>query len=234
MQSQGEEGRKNPCAVHDQLWRGPIFGPSSNLPVHSNFYPFLFSSINTNFGSKFLSQGTGIVLNNEMDDFSTPGRSNKFGVSPSSSNYIVPGKRPLSSMSPTMVFHRSAFQDNSLGRLFMVLGSSGGPKIITSVLQVLINHAWLGMPLYSAVAHARIHDQLLYHGNLVTLYDQCPLLQGPTIEVAERTRKALERRGHSLLPVDYLGTTQAISVDFETDLLTAVSDPRKGGIPAGY
>ena len=81
---------------------------------------------------------------------------------------------------------------------------------------------------------ARIHDQLLYHGNLVTLYDQCPLLQGPTIEVAERTRKALERRGHSLLPVDYLGTTQAISVDFETDLLTAVSDPRKGGIPAGY
>lgn len=196
------------------------------------------STVNTYFGSKVVSPSTGIVFNDEMDDFATPGRPNLFGLPPSEANYIAPGKRPLSSMSPTLVFRRDfdgeVTESDDLGKLFMTLGSSGGPKIITAVLQVFMNHALLGMPLYSAVANPRIHDQLLYHNSVVTTYDKCPLLQGPTIEVTNRTRTALKKRKHKLLPVDYLGTTQAISVDLETDLLTAVSDIRKVGTPAGY
>lgn len=195
------------------------------------------STVNTYFGSKVVSPSTGLVFNDEMDDFSTPGRPNLFGLPPSEANYIAPGKRPLSSMSPTLVFRRDFDEvtgEDDLGKLFMTLGSSGGPKIITAVLQVFMNHALLGMPLYSAVANPRIHDQLIYHDAVVTTYDMCPLLQGPTIEVSNRTRTALKKRGHKILPVDYLGTTQAIAIDLETNQLTAVADIRKVGTPAGY
>ena len=174
-----------------------------------------------------------------MLDFSTPGKSNSFGLRPSESNYIAPGKRPLSSMSPTMIFRPDEDNghdnpDEHLGRLFMSLGASGGPKIITAVLQVFLNYATLGMPLFESVSNPRIHDQLLYHGRSVTGYDRTPLLQGPMIETSVRTRDALVRRGHELLALDYLGTTQAVAVDFETDRLTAVSDIRKDGTPSGY
>lgn len=195
-----------------------------------------------------------------MDDFATPGRANFFGLQPSKTNYIKPGKRPLSSMSPTLVFHSHYSSErpdinpntanninNDLGKLFMVLGSSGGPKIITSVLQVILNHAILGMSAFSSVVHPRVHDQLLYHGSPVTGYDSCPILstydvddnngvteQEVVIETSSRTKEALEKRGHELIPLDYLGTCQVVAVDFETDRLTAVSDVRKGGCSAGY
>ena len=194
------------------------------------------SSVNTYFGSGIVSKSTGIVLNNQMDDFGIPGRPNVFGLKPSEANFISPGKKPLSSMSPIIVFldEESNPSVHSLGTLFLVLGASGGPKIITAVLQVLINHALLGMPLYESIAHPRIHDQLLYHTNAVTTLEKCPLEQGPTIDVSTRTRTALSNRGHRLLDVDYAGTVQAVSVDLETMALTAVSDIRKGGTPAGY
>jgi len=89
----------------------------------------LTSTVNTEFGSKFMSPSTGILLNNQMDDFSNPGKANFFGLAPSEENYIRPGKRPLSSMSPTFVFGAG-------GKLRMVVGASGGPKIITATLQV--------------------------------------------------------------------------------------------------
>ena len=174
-----------------------------------------------------------------MDDFATPGRPNKFGLHPSESNYVSPGKRPLSSMAPTMLFHsnKSDGDSTTLGRLFMVLGSSGGPKIITSIIQVILNHAIMGIPLYEAVTRPRIHDQLLYHMAAATGYDMSKLnLQPgkPIIEVRQRTLDALERRGHHMFSLDYLGTTQAVGVDLETDKLTAVSDVRKNGQSAGY
>ncbi|EED92078.1 gamma-glutamyltransferase, partial [Thalassiosira pseudonana CCMP1335] len=177
------------------------------------------SSINLEFGSKVYSPSTGLILNNQMDDFATPGRADYFGLHPSESNYISPGKRALSSMSPTMVFCDGSNGD--MGDLVLSLGGSGGPKIITACLQTILNFAFIGMPLYDAVSSARIHNQLLYHG-----------AAGSNIE--KRTRISLEKRGHKLIPSDFLGAVQAVSVDVETDTLTAVSDVRKQGMPAGY
>ena len=169
----------------------------------------------------------------QMDDFSNPGRPNYFGLHASENNYVKPGKKPLSSMSPTMVFQTKKDKDNgeTLGNLSLVLGASGGPKIISAVLQVFANHLLYGMSLFDAVVYPRFHDQLIYHGAAVCTAEHTAL--GPAISLSPRTRTALERRHHTLLDVTYQGTVQAIAVDAETGQMTAVSDVRKGGTPAG-
>jgi gamma-glutamyltranspeptidase len=187
------------------------------------------TSINTNFGSHVFSPSTGVLFSNTMDDFSMPGEVDHFGVHPSEANYIVPTKRPLSSMSPTLVFYK--------GDLLLAVGASGGPKIITAVSQVIMRHLLLGQPLDAAVAHARLHNQLMYHGSSVTNADNVLVdnaYSHLTLNVSAVTRQALLRRGQTLLDVDYTGAVQAIKVDRETGQLVAVCDPRKGGIPAGY
>ena len=104
------------------------------------------SAMNTTFGSGVASPSTGVVFNRDVDDFSSHGVTNAFGLQPSESNYVKPNKRPLSSMSPAWIFHSSSASspvDNSndkLDKLFMALGSSGGPKIISAVLQT-----WKGL-----------------------------------------------------------------------------------------
>ena len=179
-----------------------------------------------------------IVLNNQMDDFASPGEPNYFGVPPAKANFIEPGKIPLSSMSPTMILLSEQPRDEttvaSLGKLILVLGASGGPKIITAVLQVILNHLFRGMSLWESVIAPRIHDQLVYHGASVAGLERTPLLGGGTISVSERTRQALEVRGQALLDIDYAGTVQAAAIDLETNERSAVSDIRKGGTPAGY
>jgi gamma-glutamyltranspeptidase / glutathione hydrolase len=146
--------------------------------------------------------------------------------------------QPLSSMSPTMVFrrHEGAFasETKGWGDLVLTLGGSGGPKIITAVLQVLVNVCFLGMPLFESMSRPRVHDQLVYHDAVVTGTEMDVLEEGPTLEVSQRTKDALTQRGHSLLDIDYAGCVQAIAVDLDTKTLTAVSDIRKGGSPAGY
>jgi gamma-glutamyltranspeptidase len=191
------------------------------------------TSVNTYFGSTVVSKSTGIVLGNTMDDFSSPGTSNYFGLRPSEANFIIPGKKPLSSMSPTMVF-RSKNQGASLGDLILVIGASGGPRIISAVLQVLTLALMQGSSLFESVMHPRIHDQLLYHGSAVTAVEDSTLSDGTSLVLSQRTRDALLRRYHRLVDVDYMGTVQAIAVDPETSLLTATCDVRKGGSPAGY
>jgi gamma-glutamyltranspeptidase len=191
------------------------------------------TSVNTYFGSTVVSKSTGIVLGNTMDDFSSPGTPNYFGLRPSEANYIAPGKKPLSSMSPTMVF-RSASDGATIGDLILVIGASGGPKIISAVLQVLVLVLFQGNALFESVVHPRIHDQLLYHGSAVTTFEESTLADGNLIAVSERTRDALLRRNHQLVDIDYMGTVQAIAIDSETSLLTATCDVRKGGSPAGY
>ena len=201
-----------------------------------------------------MSEKTGIILNNQMDDFATPGLNNIYGLIPTESNYIVPGKKPLSSMSPTLVFRVNkdpstmpsssspGNNDNSkessprprLGPLVMALGASGGPKIITAVAQVLINFVALGMPLYESVIHARIHDQLIYRDAAVAGVETRKLNTGEEIVVSQRTRDALERRNHVLREITGTGVVQAVAVDFETNTLDAVCDVRKGGSPDGY
>ncbi len=96
----------------------------------------LTSTINTAFGSKVVSPSTGILLNNEMDDFSSPGQAggNSYGLPPSEANFISPGKRPLSSMAPTIVTDTAGRSGSE--RVIAVAGASGGPRIITATAQV--------------------------------------------------------------------------------------------------
>lgn len=170
-----------------------------------------------------------LIVNNQMDDFATPGRPDGFGLAPAESNYIQPGKRPLSSMSPTMIFRRSDKKpEGSFGELVLVLGASGGPKIITAVVQVFLKHIILGMPLFEATIHPRVHDQLVYHGATVTTVEESSLESGEAIVLADRTISALESRHHQTLKIDYMGTVQSVSVDLETDTLSASCDVRKG------
>jgi len=176
-----------------------------------------------------------------MDDFASPGKPNHYGVAPSVSNYIVAGKKPLSSISPTLVFrptsnmaYKGNDRDLNKQQLVMALGASGGPKIPTATLQTFLNYFFHGMSLYDSIRRPRFHDQLLYKGHSTTLFDNDHLVQGITIDVSELTKNSLKQKGHALAPVPNTGCVQAVAIDMETGLLTAVSDPRKGGRPAGY
>jgi gamma-glutamyltranspeptidase / glutathione hydrolase len=110
------------------------------------------ATVNTAFGSKVIVPGTGVFLNNQMDDFSTdPGVPNAFGLVGGDANSVQPGKRPLSSMSPTIVL-----KDD---KPFMTLGAAGGPKIITQVLLGITNVIDLGDDIKTALGRPRVHQQ---------------------------------------------------------------------------
>ena len=114
----------------------------------------LTTTVNTLFGSLLIVPETGVILNNEMNDFSIPGVSNAFGYAPSPANYIRPGKRPLSSISPTIVEHAN-------GTLYFVIGAAGGSRIITSTIQNIIHVLDEGLTAPEALAKPRLHDQLI-------------------------------------------------------------------------
>ena len=138
-------------------------------------------------------------------------------------------------MSPTMVFQADSEKDDTLGDLRLVVGGSGGPKIISAVFQVIINHLLLGKPLFEAMANPRIHNQLIYHGAAATEVENSFVHPSQiNLQVSNRTKTALEKRDQPLVEIDYLGTVQAISVDLETGNMSAVCDVRKGGSPVGY
>ena len=191
----------------------------------------LTSTINTLFGAKVLSKTTGVILNNEMDDFSSPGQPNAYGLAPSVANYIKPGKRPLSSMSPTLVLYPDALQGGAL-RLRAVLGASGGPRIITATAQVLMQVLGYGANVSDAVRKPRIHHQLL--PNFLMAEDTAAIDSNLCIQVPASIRTALTRRAHVVNSTTSGAVVQVIAVDFDTDQLEAVSDVRKGGIPAGF
>ena len=110
------------------------------------------ATVNTSFGCKVVVPGTGIVLNNEMDDFSAqPGVPNAFGLLGAENNAVEPGKRPLSSMSPTIVLRD--------GEPILTVGAAGGPKIITQALLTIIRVLDYGMPLDEAIEQPRFHHQ---------------------------------------------------------------------------
>ena len=148
-------------------------------------------------------------------------------------------------MSPTIVLRNlggiSPSSKNKWGDLVMVLGGSGGPKIISSVIQVLLNVLFLGMTLFDAITKPRVHDQLLYHDSVVTTVEKVTLegdgdqdSAGPILEVSEHTKQALLKRHHKIIDIDYTGCVQAILVNHETSTLSAASDMRKGGSPFGF
>ncbi len=158
--------------------------------VVSNTYTLNFS-----FGSGIVSKGTGMLLNNEMADFSArPGHANPFGLLGGTANAIEPGKRPLSSMSPTMVF-----KDN---KPWLVTGSPGGSLIITSVLQVILNATVFGDNVATAAALPRIHHQWMP--------DKLRVESG----VSPDTLKLLGMKGHSMdIGKRTVGRTQSIMID---------------------
>ncbi|KAJ5553051.1 Gamma-glutamyltranspeptidase [Penicillium frequentans] len=121
---------------------------------HSGLAISVISTINTYFGSQVMVPETGIIMNNEMNDFSIPGSSNSFGYVPSEANYIRPGKRPMSSITPAIVTGPD-------GKLFLISGSAGGSRIITATAQIIINAIDHGLNAAEALAKPRLHDQLL-------------------------------------------------------------------------
>lgn len=171
-------------------------------------------TINLIFGSLLTVPEFGIVLNNEMDDFTTiPGAPNAFGLRQSDRNLPEPGKRPLSSMSPTILVKD--------GRAVLVAGASGGPRIITGTVQALLNSILFDMRPAPAVGAARFHHQWM------------PMtLQLEADRWSKQTRQALSQQGHTLGSTSDVGVVQLIRV--YQDGIRAASDPRKGGAPAGH
>ncbi len=178
----------------------------------------LTTTLNGPFGSCVVAHGTGILLNNQMDDFAAqPMRPNSYGVVTGEANAIAPGKTPLSSMSPTLVFQKAHPE-----RVLLVVGSPGGSTIPTTVLQVLINVLDAKMDLVRAVGAGRIHDQWLPDEVVV---------DRESIEPA--TKAALEALGHPIRVVEALGDAEAVMENEETQLRTAASDPRNEGAALG-
>ncbi|GAB4520468.1 MAG: gamma-glutamyltransferase [Phycisphaerales bacterium] len=170
-------------------------------------------TINLVFGSRIAVPELGIVLNNEMDDFLTKvGEGNAFGLVQSERNLPAPGKRPLSSMSPTIVLDAD-------GEVLAVAGASGGPRIITGTLQALINALHFGMDAFDAVETPRLHHQWAPEA----IYYE-PDYDASTLE-------ALRALGHECRERPDVGVVQLLVR--RNGVIEAASDPRKGGRPAG-
>lgn len=179
-------------------------------------------TINLEFGSLLCVPEFGLVLNNEMDDFVTdPGQPNAFGLVQSDRNLPEPGKRPLSSMSPTIVL-------DDAGHVVAVAGASGGPRIISGTLQVLLNGLLFRMSPNQAVAAPRIHHQWLPN----TLWFENRWKQGSSDSYDPLIRD-LRDRGHAVDWRPDIGNVQLI-LRAPDGTYGAASDPRKGGEPAGW
>ncbi len=164
------------------------------------------TTVNTSFGSKVIIPGTGVVMNNQMDDFSIqPGVPNAFGLVGSEANSVQPGKRPLSSMSPTLVLKD--------GQPWISIGAAGGPTIISQVVQGLVNIIDLDMTVQDALAASRVHHQ--WTPDIVFIEDS----------LAEPTKKSLQQRGHKIYSRGYLGATQLIKKNAQGGF-DAAAEPR--------
>lgn len=164
------------------------------------------------FGAGIRSTSTGIILNDEMDDFSTPGTVNEFGVPASPANYIRPRKRPMSSMVPTVIVDKD-------GHPRLIVGAAGGTKITTSVTLVILNNLYFNQSLHDAIHAARVHHQLApMHVEHEPEYDQVIL-------------KELGMRQHVLknfsVEAGFAAVT-AVARDVNGKI-SAVYDPRRGG-----
>jgi gamma-glutamyltranspeptidase/glutathione hydrolase len=180
------------------------------------------TTLNDSLGSRATAEGLGFLLNDQMDDFaSKPGAPNLFGLIQGEANAIGPGKRPLSAMTPTMVLKD--------GKLFLVLGSPGGPRIITTVANILMGVVDYGLNIQEAVNAPRFHHQWL-----------------PDAIYLERTgfsadtRKLLAERGHQFMEKDRVYTSgywsdgECIAIDLATGERLGASDTRNNGKAVGY
>ena len=171
-------------------------------------------TLNGGYGSGVTAKDTGVLLNNEMDDFTAkPGSPNAYGLLQSENNAIEPGKRPLSAMSPTIVLRD--------GNVRLVLGAQGGPTIITSVTQVLLDVVDFGMNVQQAVDFPRFHHQWMPD-----------LLYMERMGFSPETRARLEAMGHTLDFGRRLGHIEAIEV--QADVIEGAADSRSEGVAEGF
>jgi gamma-glutamyltranspeptidase / glutathione hydrolase len=198
-------------------WRQDLFGRHTTHIAAADAagnWVAITATVNTAFGSKVIVPGTGVVLNNEMDDFSIyPGMPNAFGLVGAENNSVAAGKRPLSSMSPTIVLDGD-------GEPVLTVGAAGGPKIITQVVLTIVRTFDFGRPLDQAVEAPRFHHQ--WRPNVVT-YER---------GLDKNIVAGLRERGHNIEGVGSAGRTQAIGIDSSGELI-GVSDPRAEGKAAG-
>uniref|UniRef100_A0A671L0M5 Glutathione hydrolase n=1 Tax=Sinocyclocheilus anshuiensis TaxID=1608454 RepID=A0A671L0M5_9TELE len=162
----------------------------------------------------FMSNSTGIILNNEMDDFSSPLITNNFGVPPSPNNFIVPHKRPMSSMCPAILLDKN-------NKVKMVVGASGGTKITTAVAEVILNALFFDYDLKKAIEDPRIHNQLSPNTTQAEPDFDKAILEG------------LATKNHVIEVLKSMGAVVQAVVRYSAGL-SAESDPRKGGYAAGY
>jgi gamma-glutamyltranspeptidase/glutathione hydrolase len=175
-------------------------------------------TLNDSYGSKVVARGTGVLMNDEMDDFAAkPGTPNMFGLIQGERNAVAPHKRPLSAMTPTFVLRKD-------GSLWFAVGSPGGPTIINTVLQVVTNVIDFDMNIQQAIDAPRIHHQWLPDELVYEPYG-----------MSADTFRALEERGHRLTQRPrYMGDAQGIMIEEQTGVRLGASDPRGGGEPVGY
>ncbi len=180
---------------------------------HAGNVVSLTTTINTPFGARMTVPHTGIILNDEMDDFAlAPDVANVYGLRGASPNSIAPGKRPLSSMTPTIVLKD--------GVPVLTLGGSGGPTIVTATLQVLLNVLDFHLDPERAIRSPRIHDQ--YYPPVVLIEQAMP----------QTDRDALAAMGFRIRTLPMLGDEEAIQIT--GDGYDGAADPRKGGAAVGY
>jgi gamma-glutamyltranspeptidase/glutathione hydrolase len=174
-------------------------------------------TLNGGYGCGATARGTGVLLNNEMDDFtSKPGVPNAYGLLQSENNSIAPRKRPLSAMTPTIVLKD--------GQFVLAIGSPGGPTIINTVLQVVVNVIDFGMNIQQAIDFPRVHHQWMPDR-----------IQWEPYGLNRDTRAALEKRGQVFAEKPgYIGDAQGVMIEAKTGMRLGASDPRLGGVPVGY
>ncbi|XP_006461504.1 gamma-glutamyltransferase [Agaricus bisporus var. bisporus H97] len=175
----------------------------------------LTTTVNSVFGCHVLDPTTGMVLNDEMDDFSVPDTPNDFGLWPSPYNFPLPGKRPVSSTAPTII-------ENADGSIYASIGGAGGARIFGSILQVLLNLDW-GLDASEAVEFSRLHDQLY------------PLVLDADEDYPSESLEFLRRLGHNVTVADINRIAAVVQLVVKRDgVIYAASDSRKNGIAAGY
>ncbi|XP_059154521.1 glutathione hydrolase 1 proenzyme-like, partial [Physella acuta] len=205
----------------DYLYYGPTYySPATTGTSHLSVLDqdgsavSVTSTINARFGSQRRGMKTGIIFNDEMDDFSAPNITNEWGIRPSPANFIQPGKRPLSSMCPAIFIDRD-------GQVSKVLGAAGGSKITTATAWVAAHILWFGDSIKPAVDSPRLHHQLL----------------PPRIEFETGFNSDIVKRfttfGHNVTEYP-TGKSIVQGINVVDSRIYPDSDYRKGGVPAGF
>ena len=208
------------ASISTQIFAGKPYSYESSETTHYSVVDkygnsvSVTTTINLDYGSGIVVDGAGFFLNNEMDDFSSkPGVPNSFGLVGNEANSIEAGKRPLSSMTPTIVLKNQ--------KPFLILGSPGGSRIITSVLQVFLNITMHNMSIKEAVSLPRVHSQWLPDA----IYVEENSLNNDAKDL-------LIYKGHTILPYMNIGNVNAILIN--GSIYTGYGDPRTENIASGY